>query len=1636
MPLRPIGLCLLSAFTGHIAALPALSQTVIPPSDEFILPQFALNGSTTADRVQYVCRLRLTGLLPNATYRYFTGASNNPGITTSTAPGNYAGIDNVANAAGYIQGQTSSKVMSGSLLGNNEFTNFNRYSQLATDANGEYVGWFAVVPTSNAAFNAGNNVFVYVQLNDGSGGTTVASAYRTTSTVKMLKLGTNLDPNEATVAYGTSNQPGEHFVFLYDNVTGSGRPLVGTWTESDGVTTNWTGWYEPLVGNNPGSWGTILPNQIIQSVKRLECRDINAAVIASAESTTGYGVGLASPGGIVTPLKYSFVPGFRVTHPNGGENLFVGGTPYITWDTAGSGATFSAVHIFISNDGGANYVPLAVNAINTGSWPWPTQIDAGADYRVRVLAPGQLTECPGDDSDASFSVAPPAIHASIVDCSTGTPVVDGTLGVDEYGPGNSYAFEGGGTGFGGVLAGSNRLYMKSTSTHLHLGFQPGASIGGNAVVVYFDTRAGGFTDLSMNDTAFPEPAVVTNLTRDSDDGFPFGADFALLMSAGGCFLYELKSGPLIFIPFGPGDTSNCGSPTALREVRIPLSAIAAGAPAATIDFFAALCSLDNYSSNETIPPIATINSAGNPGYGAFNVAGLGFAAINRFKTLPAISAHPQSLTACLGDTVEFTLASSPPALAYHWQEWDPNNPGWNYLVQFSPDPNINVVALAAKDGFRYRGVASFACGLEIPTDEAVLRVFSASGPAPASQTVCAGDLVTLTVTPSDPNLVTEYRWFESASSACSGGTQVGGNSPTHQFTAAAAGTTYYRCELVAGGCTWLACPPAEVVVSAAPAVAASSNGPLCEGETLQLSADPNNLPGASYSWSGPNGFNSSSPNPLIADVSKALHEGTYTVEVVDANGCIGSAMVAVSISENEPVTASSNSPVCETELIQLSLTSANPLTLSGATFAWTGPNGFVSSQQNPGFPAGPGSAGVYDVTVTRANGCVRTAQTTVALNPSPSCAITADSAVCAQSAGLLASVPDAGPGATYAWTVAGGQLTGGAGTNQITYSAGTGASVTLDVTVTGANGCACSDSAQVTVNPLPECAIAAPAAVCADTGGYAASVPDAGPGAAYTWTISGGTITSGAGTAAIVFTAGNLPSVDLQVDVLDASGCACSGMTSIQVHPQPAVSISATPGTSACDGQSILLDAGAGFSSYLWSPGGATTQQISVVAAGVYSVTVTDANGCQNSDQLAVTFEPTPDCTITPPAGLCGGGTGYTAGVADAGAGATYLWTVNGATNVQGANTKQVTFDVPIGATAVELSVQVTSATGCECSAGPLLIPVGAGPSCAISAPASVCAGSGGHVASVPDAGPGATYAWTIAGGTILGGQGTPSIQFSAGAGPGVDLGCTVTAAGGCGCAGNLSVPVEPNLDVQVTVVLSNVAAPPGGVTRCVRYVARDGNACAGEGDVNLLFTGSPASATLVFSVPCGTALTSVCAKDEQHTLFGAATVSLVGSQYVGDADVLLAGGDTNNNSAIEINDITLLIAKFGQLAAAGGCPYTGVKDADFDNDGAVLSGDYTFLVQNWLKATTCSCNNDGRRRPGSPPLITDGAAPVDPSAAALRRTSLAIAELPADLAADVDLTGDGRFDYRDVEVFELIYGLPSTLSQALRADP
>ncbi len=153
-----------------------------------------------------------------------------------------------------------------------------------------------------------------------------------------------------------------------------------------------------------------------------------------------------------------------------------------------------------------------------------------------------------------------------------------------------------------------------------------------------------------------------------------------------------------------------------------------------------------------------------------------------------------------------------------------------------------------------------------------------------------------------------------------------------------------------------------------PVITTSSNGPICEGQNLSLSASGGNI----YSWTGPNSFNSSSATPTINN-APAASNGSYTVVVTDANGCSESQDIIVTVNPKPVVSAVSNTPVCKGATILLSSS-------GGVNYSWTGPNGYTSNQQDPQISgAGTQNAGTYTVLVTDANGCTNDNTTNVSV---------------------------------------------------------------------------------------------------------------------------------------------------------------------------------------------------------------------------------------------------------------------------------------------------------------------------------------------------------------------------------------------------------------------------------------------------------------------------------------------------------------------------------------------------------------------------------------------------------------------------------------------------------------------------------
>ena len=156
-------------------------------------------------------------------------------------------------------------------------------------------------------------------------------------------------------------------------------------------------------------------------------------------------------------------------------------------------------------------------------------------------------------------------------------------------------------------------------------------------------------------------------------------------------------------------------------------------------------------------------------------------------------------------------------------------------------------------------------------------------------------------------------------------------------------------------------------VKAVGSVTAGGNSPLCQGDSLSLTASG----GLSYKWTGPDGFVSTLQNPVILNAG-AQAEGIYTVEVMTAD-CIITRQVNVEFSKSASLI--SNGPVCEGDSLILSVS-------SGLTFNWKGPGQLTSQTSKVIIPVAQiGSGGVYSVEVTDASGCRFTLNENVAIVP-------------------------------------------------------------------------------------------------------------------------------------------------------------------------------------------------------------------------------------------------------------------------------------------------------------------------------------------------------------------------------------------------------------------------------------------------------------------------------------------------------------------------------------------------------------------------------------------------------------------------------------------------------------------------------
>ncbi|MBI1183620.1 T9SS type B sorting domain-containing protein, partial [bacterium] len=463
---------------------------------------------------------------------------------------------------------------------------------------------------------------------------------------------------------------------------------------------------------------------------------------------------------------------------------------------------------------------------------------------------------------------------------------------------------------------------------------------------------------------------------------------------------------------------------------------------------------------------------------------------------------------------------------------------------------------------------------------------------------------------------------------------------------------------------------------------------LCELSTGTYTASK----GTAYNWTVSNGTLNNGAGTDSITVSWPVNSNNHqiSVQITNANGCQSKAHKTIILNARPDSVIYGPDTLCE-------LSTANYTASKGSAFAWTVNNGTITSGSGTDSitVAWPQNSNNHrlDVAITNANGCQSTASKNIILNARPDSVIYGPDTLCE----LSTATYSASKGTTYNWTVSNGTMTSGSGTDSITVAWPVNSNNhQLDVLITNADGCQSTAHKTIILNARPDSMIYGPDTLCElSTGTYSAS-----KGTAYTWTVSKGTITNGAGTDSItVAWPKNSNNHEISVQITNANGCQSTAHKTIILNARPD-SVVYGPDT-LCELSTASYTASKG-SAFAWTvnngtiTSGSGTDSITVAWPvngnnHQISLQITNANGCQSTASKNIILNARPDSVIYGPDTLCELSTAnYTASK-----GTAYTWTVSNGTITSGIGTDSITVAWPLNLNNHKLAVEIISAAGC-----------------------------------------------------------------------------------------------------------------------------------------------------------------------------------------------------------------------------------------------------------------------------------------------------------------------------------------------------
>jgi gliding motility-associated-like protein len=685
----------------------------------------------------------------------------------------------------------------------------------------------------------------------------------------------------------------------------------------------------------------------------------------------------------------------------------------------------------------------------------------------------------------------------------------------------------------------------------------------------------------------------------------------------------------------------------------------------------------------------------------------------------------------------------------------------------------------------------------------------------ANTEFCAGSSMTLTAS-ADTTSNISYEW---TITRADNSTELLSTTTTPTLTIDALDTTNngtYTVVAKVDTCASAASNGIAITINPQPEapVLSVDNDVFCEGQMLAFTATEVAGDDVSYVWlftlagSGRTDTITVRPlNTLEINNLVATNTGDYTVVAI-VNGCPSepSNMVSIDVASGglPDLAASSSAPASNPGCVGDNVTLSAP-GVENATYAWTGPNGFTSTDSIAIIENATADAnGEYTVTVT-VNGCPKTLDpVTVQLEPKPATpTISADDTnICPGEGFTLSTAVATGTTISYDWTLNGTVIATTDDPELIVSGATTAEAGTYAVIVKDGN-CASDPSEGVLINveqALEGNISMEPTDGICEGETVTLSAPTA-DGATYAWTGPNGFTSTDSVIVLENVMAANNGDYAVTVTVND---CPTSfDPITLEVSPKPAKPTISADNTNVCPGEGFTLSTPAVTGtniSYDWLLNGTVVMntdqpELAITTpteanAGAYTVIVKEGS-CPSdpSDSIDITVQPAieGDISMEPTDGICEGETvTLSAPTAD---GATYAWTgPNGFTSTD----STIVLENVTAANNGDYAVVVTL-NNCPNNFGPITLTVSPKPAKpTISADnTNVCPGEGFTLSTPAVTGTNISYDWLL-NGTVVMNTDQPELAISSPTEANAGAYTVIVKEGTC--------PSDPSDSIDITV--------------------------------------------------------------------------------------------------------------------------------------------------------------------------------------------------------------------------------------------